>query len=75
MGRKIQGRELLEACYVRKFRFDSLVDYSNYIEVLNESKIDYDILSLHNDCGVVTAIIATSYNATPLLELKIETPE
>ena len=68
MGKKIKGRELLEACYIRKFLFDNPRAYRAYVEELEEKCIPYEIIeSYWQEDGRVIVTIETAYNDVPLI--------
>ena len=67
MGKKIRGRELLEACYVRKFRFESPRALRMYLDNLDRDEIPYVILELYHNDDEVLITLETQYNNVPLL--------
>lgn len=67
MGKKIRGRELLEACTVRKFRFESPRALRMYLDNLDRDEIPYVILELYHNDDEVLITLETQYNNVPLL--------
>ena len=68
MGKKIRGRELLEACYVRKFKFENPRALRRYLDELDREEIPYVILELYyHDDDEVLITLETQYNNVPLL--------
>lgn len=69
MGKHIKQRTLLEAAYVRKFRFDNMTAFKAYVEKLEEHCIPYEILEVyHMDDHSHVVTIATAYNNAPLMK-------
>ncbi len=77
MGKKIKGRELLEACYVRRFKFENKTAFLSYIDSL-KGKIEYRVTGFNFlPDGSIIAVIVSAYNNVPLiipLELMIREP-